>query len=168
MSIFLQRTALFLLVVIMQRSFLDVLWPGLVAPTLMITLIVSLVFLNGFENGGLWSLLALILFALLGEGEQAFLLYAVVIAYGTSFLSRRLVTERPLQTAVILALSSAGFAFVYALLFLLIENGRFDFLGASLNALQAALVFPFVFLLFRAWEGYIKNSFMSEFRGMRT
>lgn len=168
MSIFLQRTALFLVAAVLQHSFLDILWPSFPAPALMISLVVTLVFLQGFERGGLWALFALLLFMVLGTVDSRFVLFAVAIAYGTSFLSRRLVIERSLQTSFVLAVASAGCTLMYSVVVFLIDQNTWSSLTVFFNMLETVLVFPFVFLVFRKWEQYATESFMSAFRGMRT
>ena len=168
MSIFLQRFTLFLFVGIFQHSFLDILWPNFVAPAAMIALMVTLVFLSGFEKGGLAALLALILFLLLGQKNELFPLFAVVIVYGTSFLSRRLAIERLLQTTVVLALASAGFALAYILLVIFWTREPVPITSVFANLTQTILVFPIVFVVLKTWEKYVRENTMSEFRGLRT
>ena len=168
MTLFVQRLALFLLLAVFQYSFLDVLWPSFSAPAAMISLTVSLVFLSGFEHGGLWALFATALFLLLSQDDYTFALFTVLVAYGTGFLSRRLVIERPVQTSFVLASASAGFAAGYIVISALISRQSFDTGALFGNILQTMLVFPVMFLILKTWEKFAKESAMSEFRGMRT
>ncbi len=168
MSIFVQRSALFLVLAVFQYSFLDILWPSFPAPAAMIALIVSQVFLNGFEKGGLWSLFAVGLFLLLGQSDHIFVLFGVLIAYGTGFLSRRLVIERPVQTSFLLACTSAGFAATYIIVIVLFFQHPLVVWSLFGNILQTLFVFPVIFFILTTWERYVRESAMSEFRGLRT
>ncbi|MFA9262493.1 MAG: hypothetical protein ACEQSB_04025, partial [Undibacterium sp.] len=114
------------------------------------------------------ALLALALYLLLGQGNPFFILFAVLVAYGTSFLSRRLVIERPVQTSFVLALASAGFVTSFNLFMRYLNPEVFMWQSFVLAAIQAMVVFPLVFFIIRAWERYVRESTMSEFRGMRT
>jgi|GEM_PF-5915510 len=168
MNLFLQRFIIFLGAAILQRSGFDIIWPNFQAPAIMIALVVSLVFILGFEQGLAWSLLAVLIYSLLGRGDL-FVVYAVVVAYGTSFLSRRLVIERTLESGLVLAITSVLFTLLfYGVLFGVAQETLPTFMMMILNALQTLLVFPIVFILLQLWERRVRNSFMSQFRGLRT
>lgn len=167
MSVFFQRVGLLLFAVILQRSFLDILWPSLEVPALVISVIISLIFLLGFERGLGWALLTLLLFALLGEVGM-FPVFAVGVAYGTSFLSRRLVIEHRFQSSLILSIVAAGAAVLYGVLSALVYHGTVGVGSIVGSALETLLVFPLVLIVLRLSEEYIRTSQMSEFRGLRT
>ncbi len=167
MSIFFQRFFLLLLAAIIQRSFLDILWPTHEAPVLIIAVIISLVFLFGFARGLGWVLLTIFLYTLLGDTET-FPVFAVGIAYGTSFLSRRLVIERWGESSFGLSLVAAVSVILY-LFFLTVGRGiEITTLMVIANMVAALIVFPLVFSIMRVREKQIQESLRSEFRGLRT
>ncbi len=166
MSIVLQRFAVFLIIAVIQRSFLDILWPVLVAPAAIIALVISLVFLFGFERGLAWSLLGVAIYALLGP-PTLFPVYAVAIAYATSFLSRRIVLEAHVRSYLILASVAGGFAVAYAVGLALFQAETL-FVGRFVeNFFETFLLFLLLFPLLRWWERRIQYGLMSEFRGVR-
>ncbi|MFZ1626347.1 MAG: hypothetical protein WAT81_00915 [Candidatus Moraniibacteriota bacterium] len=167
MSTFIQRITLLLLAVILQRSFFDVLWPSLIAPALIISVVVSLVFLLGFEHGLPWVFLTLFLFTLLGE-VGIFPVFAVGVAYGTSFLSRRLLIEHHVESSLALAMvtAAAAAAYVFVSIFL---YGSSATVGQVIGGIfEAFLIFPLVLIVLRFSEEHIRSSQMAEFRGLRT
>ncbi len=170
MSIVLQQILLLLLIVILQRSFLDVLWSGLDAPSLIIVTAITLVFVQGFARSLRWVLLLIFFYALLGnDGIQGwFPVIAVGIAYATSFLSRRLLIERYVESSLALGLFSALAASGYACLFALWQPGSISVSAIAGNAFLAFLLLPLVLTVLRIREERIRFSLMSEFRGIRT
>lgn len=170
MSIVLQQILLLLLIVIIQRSFFDVLWPNFDAPSLIIAATITLVFVQGFARSLRWVLLLIFFHALLGnDGMQGlFPVIAVGIAYATSFLSRRLLIERHVESGLALGLFSAFAAFGYALLFALWQSSSVSVSAIVGNALLAFFLLPLVLTVLRIREERIRFSLMSEFRGIRT
>ena len=167
MNVFLQRSVPLLIFIVLQRSFLDVLWPSLEAPSLLIATIISLVFLLGFKQSLGWVLFTVLLFMLLGTVGY-FAIFAVVVAYGTSFLSRRLLIERRLQSILALSVVSAGSAVAYLFISFFWYRGGLVIWQITGNALEALLIFPIVFGILRFSEEHIRASLMSEFRGLRS
>lgn len=170
MSIVFQQILILLFIAILQRSFLDILWPGFDAPSLIIAATIALVFVLGFARSLRWVLLLIFFYALLGNGgtQGLFPVVAVGIAYAASFLSRRLLIERHVESSLILGLVSAFMALGYAVLFALWQDMPFSVLAAVGNMLLAFVLFPLVFTVLRIREERIRFSLMSEFRGMRT
>lgn len=170
MSIVLQQILLLLFVVILQRSFLDVLWSGFDAPSLIIVTTITLVFVQGFARSLRWVLLLIFFYALLGnDGIQGlFPVIAVGIAYATSFLSRRLLIERHVESSLALGLFSALTASGYALLFAIWQQASISVSAIVGNALLAFFLLPLVLTVLRIREERIRFSLMSEFRGIRT
>lgn len=170
MSIVLQQILILLFIVILQRSLLDILWPGFDAPSLIIAATIALVFVLGFARSLRWVLLLIFFYVLLGnDGVQGlFPVIAVGIAYATSFLSRRLLIERHIESSLVLGLVSAFMALGYAVLFALWRDMTFSISAAAGNMLLAFSLFPLVFTVLRIREERIRFSLMSEFRGMRT
>ncbi len=170
MSIILQQTLLLLVIVILQRSFLDVLWPGLDAPSLIIATIIALVFILGFSRALGWVIMLVFFYELLGNGsiEAIFPVAAVGIAYAASFLSRRLLIERHVESSLALGLVSASAALAYLLSLVLLQDSTLVPIVALGNMFLASLLFPIVFTVLRIREERIRFGLMSEFRGMRT
>ncbi len=170
MSIVLQHILFLLLIVIMQRSFFDILWPGFDAPALIIATTITLVFVQGFAQSLRWVLVLVFFYVLLGNGDTQGLLPIVTvgIAYATSFLSRRLLIERHMESSLALGLVSAFMALGYSLLLSLWQDTALVLSGIIGNMVLSALLFPCIFTVLRIWEERIRFSLMSEFRGMRT
>lgn len=170
MSIVLQQILLLLLIVILQRSFFDVLWPGFDAPSLIIVTTITLVFVQGFAQSLRWVLVLIFFYALLGNGgtQVLFPVVAVGIAYATSFLSRRLLIERHLESSLALGLFSALAVLGYVLFFALWREVSISVSVIAGNALLAFFLLPLVLTVLRIREERIRFSLMSEFRGMRT
>lgn len=170
MSIVLQQILLLLLIVILQRSFLDILWPGFDAPSLIIVTTITLVFIQGFTRSLRWVLLLIFFHALLGNGsiQGLFPIMAVGIAYLTSFLSRRLLIERHVESALALGLVSTGMTLGYALFFALWQETSLSVSAIAGNALLSFLLLPIILTVLRVREERIRFGLMSEFRGMRT
>ena len=167
MSTFIQRIMLLLFAVILQRSFFDILWPSLIAPALIISVVVSLVFLLGFKQGLPWVFLTLFLYTLLGE-VGIFPVFAVGVAYGTSFLSRRLLIEHRFQSSLALSIVTAASAIVYVLGSIVL-SGSSTTVGQVIGSIfEALLIFPIVLIVIRFSEEYIQSTQMAEFRGLRT
>lgn len=167
MNVFFQRFISLLLAVVLQRSFLDVLWPGLSAPAIILSVTITLIFLLGFEQGIGWVVLLLLLHMLLGV-SGIFPVYAVAVAYGTSFIVRRLRIEHRIQSSLILALATGLSAGTFLVLLSVTQDIRLSASLLAANILEGFLVFPLVFGALRFREERIRSSLMSEFRGMRT
>lgn len=167
MSVFFKRFFLLLVAVILQRSFLDILWPTLEAPAMIIATVISLTFLFGFIRGLGWVLLVLLLHFLLGEAGM-FPVFAIGIAYGTSFLSRRLLIERRTESSLALALVAAVSAILYLLLLSFWHAADISVVLVLANALEAALLFPLVFVIMHFHEMRIQENIRSEFRDLRS
>lgn len=170
MSIVLQQILLLLTIVIFQRSFFDILWPGFDAPSLIIATTIALVFIMGFARSLRWVLLLAFFYALLGNGgmQGLFPVVAVGTAYATSFLSRRLLIERRMESSLALGLVSALTALGYSLFIALWKDAIILVSAVVGNMLLAFLLFLVVFIVLRIREERIRFSLMSEFRGMRT
>lgn len=170
MSMVLQQGLILLSIVIFQRSFFDVLWPSFIAPVLIITVIIALVFVLGFTRALGWVLLLVFFYTLLGNDDQRgmFPIVGVVIAYGTSFLSRRLLIEQHVESSLALGIFGAVSVLVYWFLMRFSQNISITISVLLGNALAALIIFPIVFTLLRIWDERVRFSRMSEFRGLRT
>lgn len=170
MSTVFQQIFLLLFIVILQRSFFDILWPGFDAPSLIIATISALVFVLGFAHSLRWVLLLIFFYVLLGNDgiRVLFPIIAVGIAYATSFLSRRLLIEHHLESSLVLGLVSGSMALGYSLFSALWQDATISVPATLGNTLLALFLFPVVFTVLRIREERTRFSLMSEFRGMRT
>ncbi len=167
MSVLAQRMLLLLLLVVLQYSFFDILWLSLGAPVLLIAASITLVFLAGFAQGIGWVVFMAGLSFLIGE-TRFFPVFAVSIAYGASFLSRRLRLEDHIQTIVVLALVAVASTLLYRAALFSFGSLEWTWSPMVWDAVRAFLVFPIVFSLLRWHEEYIKANLMSEFRSLRS
>ena len=128
------------------------------------------ILISNFGQGYFGNLQLVFFYELLGNGsvQGLFPIIAVGIAYGTSFLSRRLLIERHVESSLALGLVSALMALVYLLLLTLWRDATISVLAVFGNMLLSGLLFPLVFMVLRIREERIRFSLMSEFRGMRT
>lgn len=167
MSVFFQRCLFLLLLVMLQHSWLDVMWPDFRAPGIIIAVVISLVYLLGFERGVGWALVATGMSLLIGE-VNIFPVYAVGIAYGSGFLTRRLRIEHQTQHVFVLSLVAATAALMFVLILNVLQVGTVPFVNALGNAGITAVLFPLVFGSIRWRESQIERSLMLEFRSVRT
>ncbi|TXH07515.1 MAG: hypothetical protein E6Q06_02540 [Candidatus Moraniibacteriota bacterium] len=170
MSLVFQRCLLIFVVALVQRSFFDILWPDFEVPSLVVSAIVAETFILGFSTSIKWVILLIFFHSMLGadSADSLFPVAAVMVAYVTSFLSRRLRIERPVQSSCILAIVSA-IAVLALQLFLFITQGIQTSLSIVFgNAFLALLLLPIMFIIFRSHDEYIRTSLMSDFRSLRT
>ncbi|MGK2848922.1 MAG: hypothetical protein ACSLEX_02540 [Minisyncoccota bacterium] len=94
MTIFFARFFFILLLVFLEFSFFDILFQGIGSPFLLIMIIVAWTLIRGFPQV-LFSLIPIaLIFDIVANGRPStLLLYAILLAYATSFLSRRLLVE---------------------------------------------------------------------------
>lgn len=94
MKIFFLRLLLILAIVFFEFSFFDILLPATPAPLILIASVVVWVLLSGFPQGLFMIIPLVMLFDVVATGMPGVLtLYALPLAYTTSFLSRRLLVE---------------------------------------------------------------------------
>lgn len=94
MKIFFLRLLVLLLLVFLQISFFDILFPWFRAPLFLLGAIVAFTLVRGFPDALFMTLPLSLLFDTASAGAVTwFSIYATIFAYGTSFLSRRLLIE---------------------------------------------------------------------------
>ncbi len=110
------------LLLVLQVSFLDVLFPSFLVPTVIFASLVIWTLSLGFRQA-LWYILPLLLLSeLLTAGEIRLLsVYGILLSYGVSFLSRRMLIENFLLSAifytVIIMMSALFYHVAVALIF---------------------------------------------------
>jgi hypothetical protein len=92
---------LYIFLLSLQISFLDVLFPNFLVPIVILVAGVIWTIRLGFKQA-LWRLVPLLIFyELLVSGElRLFVIYGVILAYATSFLSRRMLIEESVLAVV--------------------------------------------------------------------
>ncbi|MBP9727940.1 MAG: hypothetical protein KBD27_01035 [Candidatus Moranbacteria bacterium] len=179
MKAFLFRTIFLLLLVLLQLSFFDILFPWFRAPLFLLGAVVVLTLVRGFPRS-LWMTVPLILiFESASIGAVTWLsIYAVFFSYGTSFLSRRLLIEHQGLGLGLYALVSYGGALLYQSFFslFLFEKGASESLRfmatPSLESLLFSLilslpVFAITYIVVRRFEKYLELTEQRKFLNLR-
>jgi hypothetical protein len=169
MSIFVERLLPLLFLAVLQQSFFDILFPSLAVPVLVVALAVALAVIVGFERALGWSLLALFLSEMLGAGRiDTMAPLLVVLVYGASFLSRRLVFEHRFRGVALLSLLAATGTIPVAVFSMLVSGHALSVLGLLITLSAVLILFPPIFLAAQWWERRIVFGQMAEFRGLQT
>lgn len=166
MSVFFQRFILLLFLVVLQYSFFDILWPGNKAPSVVVATVIAIIFLHGFERGMSWVLLVIGVSFIIG-GVNIIPVLLVGIAYGTSFLSRRMRIEHRVQNMFVLSFVSGVSTLVLTAALQLPWLTPIVFTQMLGNAMLTGLVFPFIYSVIRWSEEQIETRQRSEFRSVR-
>ncbi len=179
MKVFFFRIGLLLLFVLLQLSFFDILFPWFRAPLFLLHAIVAWTLLRGFPNVLLMTVPLTVLFESASLGEVTwFSLYAVLFAYGTSFLSRRLLIDHQGVGLGLYALVSYGGTLLYqALFFFFIHDGdlsqafhfvsMLSFDGAVFALLASLPIFAMTYLGVQRFEGYLDILRQRKFLNIR-
>lgn len=181
MKIFFLRLSFILVIVFLQSSFLNIVFPLTTTPLLLIASIVAWVLLAGFPHA-LFAIIPLaILFDIVATGTPGTLtLYAIPLAYITSFLSRRLLVEHQgigmLLYTLFTAIGAIGYPLFDFLFFRLdafpgireIFSGfwlSFSFSGTLFAVLFSLPLFFFAYTAIRHFEQYVgalsRNDFLN-------
>lgn len=171
MKIFFLRLLFILLLVSFEFSFFDILFPQIAVPIILIASIVIWTLILGFPRVLYMVIPLTVFFDITSSGTLGILtLYAVLLAYATSFLSRRLSVEyRGLDIvlyALFASLASLGYvifnfifsrgssftwsAGIFNQLFLVIVSSQL-----LLSFFLSALSFPLMYWIIRRFETYI-------------
>lgn len=183
MKIFFLRLLFMLIIVFFECSFFDILFPATPAPFLLIASIVAWVLLSGFPQALFIIIPLAALFDIVTTGmPRTLTLYAVPLAYTTSFLSRRLLVEHRGAGMFLYALFAAIGALGYTLFDVLFFqsdkffglqeiSSSFWLMFSFSNILSAiALSLPIFFLAYagiRRFEGYIGTMSRNDFLGVK-
>ena len=179
MKALLFRIIFLLLLVLLQLSFFDILFPWFQAPLFLLGAVVVLTLIRGFPRS-LWMTVPLVLlFESASAGAVTWLsLYAVFFSYGTSFLSRRLLIEHQGFGLGLYALVSYGGTLLYQSFFslFLFEQGvsePFRFMATpSFESLFFSLilslpVFAITYLIIQRFEKYLELLEQRKFLNIR-
>ncbi len=121
MKVFFFRSVVVLTLVFLQLSFLNVIFPWFHAPLLLLVSVVSFALLLPFPGVLRMTIPLSVLYDIVSYGSLGwFSLYAVVLAYATGFLSRRLLIEHRGLGLGLYALFTFGAVFGYQLLMLFV------------------------------------------------
>jgi len=114
MKVALYHSLLFIFLLAVQISFLDVLFPDFLVPLIILSAVVVWTVGLGFRQA-LWYLLPLLILyeVLVVGGIHLLSIYGVLLAYGTSFLSRRMLIENSILASLFYALGIISSACLY-------------------------------------------------------
>lgn len=176
MKIFFLCLLFILTLVFFEFSFFDVLFPRIAVPIILVVSVVVWTLVVDFPRV-LYRVIPLTaLFDIASSGTLgALTLYAVLLSYATSFLSRRLLVEHRGMGMVLYALfaslGSLGYAVFYLVFFqghpFFRPTGIFVSLSSTimsseffLSAFLSVLLFPVIYWIIRRFETYM--SFVSQ------
>ncbi|MBI2439438.1 MAG: hypothetical protein HYV45_02470 [Candidatus Moranbacteria bacterium] len=181
MKVFFLRFLFIVTILFFEYSFLDILFPIITVPVLLLSTVVAWTLVAGFPRAIIFLLPLTIIFDCVSLGTiSALTLYAVLLSYATGFFSRRLLAERRGLSMAIYAFFSAinvlGFM-LFVKIFFQKNDISFFLLSEIATAVfswQFFLSFFLSFFLFfpayysiRMFEEYIKNIVQSEFSRIR-
>lgn len=134
MKIFLLRSSVIVLAVALQLSFFDIAFPWFHTPLLLIACIAAWTLALGFP-ASLWMTIPLAAaFEVFSAGTVGvFSLYAILLAYATSFLSRRILVGHHGAGAFLYAAFVAGMALLY-------QGAMYFFLHSRTDAVESDLL----------------------------
>lgn len=154
MKIFFLRLLFILSVVFFEFSFFDILFPEMYAPLAIIASVVAWILISGFPRALFMTVPLTALFDIVSTGVPGALsLYAVLLAYTTSFLSRRLLVEHRGIGMILYALFAGIGALGYSVFnFLFFQAGAFS--GMTDRVLGFLAAFSFSNILFSVALGF--------------
>lgn len=182
MKIFLLRVGLLLVLVFFQLSFLNIIFPWFHVPLLLVVSVVAWTLIMGFPEALKLTLPLCLLYDIVSFGMiSGFTLFAVVLAYATSFLSRRVVLDHYGVSIGLYAFFAAASALMYQLIAFVFLNGDVFFRTTN-SALSIAafpsdiFIFSFVlalglflilYVLLRRFDAYVKSMFQKKILKVR-
>lgn len=180
MKIFFLRTLFLLLLVLLQISFFDILFPWFRAPLFLLGVIVIFTLVRGFPNALFMTVPLTLLFDAVSLGIVTwFSLYAIIFSYGTSFLSRRLLIEHRGMGLGLYALVAYGGALFYQICFSFIMRIYFSKSSFSspellpsvesllFSLVVASLFFVVMYFVIARVEEYFSSLNQQQFRNVR-
>lgn len=182
MKVFFLRLAFVLLLVFLQISFFNILFPWFHAPMFLLTIVVAWTLVLGFPRSLFMILPLTLLFDIISYGKVSeFSLYAVLLAYGTSFLFKRLHLEHRGLGLSVYALYAGSGILVYQLgVSVFFQEGIFHqtasspsiFLFPSLSILIFSFVmsiptFLFMHMVLRKFEARMELINQKQFLNVR-
>lgn len=149
MKIFFLRLFFILAVVFIEFSFFDVMFPQVFTPFVLIASVVVWVLVSGFPSALFMIVPLTVFFDIISSGMPGSLtLYSVLLAYATSFLSRRILVEHRGTGIVLYALYSGFGAIGYVFFDFIFFRGG-SFVGMTGRFFDFLTIFPIyqIFLL---------------------
>lgn len=150
MKIFLYRITFLLLLVVLQTSFFNILFPWFQAPLFLLGSIVIFTLIRSFPGALFMTVPLTVLFDIASAGiVTTFSLYAVIFSYGTSFLSRRLLIEHRGIGLLLYAFVSYSGVLLYQTVFSLFVQKNMTTYGTLFGLLPSSdsLFYSFIFSL---------------------
>ncbi len=127
MKIFLLRSSAIVIAVALQLSFFDIAFPWFHVPLLLIACVVAWTLALGFPESLRMTVPLSVAFEVFSSGTVGiFSLYAVLLAYATSFLSRRILVGQRGAGAFLYAVFTAAMALAYQGAMYLLLRSRTD------------------------------------------
>lgn len=182
MKVIVFRVFFTLILVILQISFFDILFPWPQAPVFLLITVAAWTLVLGFPRSLYMTVPLTLVFDSVAYGAVSwFSLYAVLFAYGNSFLSRRLLIEHRALSLALYSLFAAGGVLMYQaitplifpsdLLFGLIKNVSLSPLpswGVVFFSLFFSLfLFPPVYFVLQRFENNIERISQKQFLNVR-
>ncbi len=179
MKSFLFRSIFLLILVLLQLSFFDVLFPWFRAPLFLLGAVVVFTLVRGFPNALFMTVPLTLLFESASLGAVTwFSLYAVFFSYGTSFLSRRLLIEHQGFGLGLYGLVSYGGILLYQSFFsfFLLEKDVSEALRfAAMPSFESVLfslvlsipIFAITYIVTQRFEKYLELDRQRQFLNVR-
>lgn len=180
MKVFFFRSIFLLLLVLLQLSFFDILFPWFRAPLFLLGAVVVFTLVRGFPGALFMTVPLTLLCDVVSVGAITwFSVYAVIFSYGTSFLSRRLLIEHQGLGLGLYALVSYSGVVLYQLFFSLVVYQQivagtvppFAFMpsGASLlfSLLFSLPLFAITYFVVKRFERYLELVNQRKFLNVR-
>lgn len=146
MRTFFLRLGAMLLIIFLQLSFLDILFPSFTVPILILTAVVAWTLLLGFPEALTVTVPLTLLFDTVANAEVSFVsVYVVFLSYGTIFLSKRLMIEHHGMSLLLYALFAGGGVLLYQLSALFLSDGSPVKLFIDQSHLSPILSLPIAF-----------------------
>lgn len=177
MKILFFRILFLLLLVFLQLSFFNILFPWFHAPLFLLGVVASYALVKNFPEALFMTVPLTLLYDAASIGAVSwFSLYAVFFAYVTSFLLRRLLLEHTGIGLALYALVAFGAALLYQTLFSFVKHdysfGETVLLNTSSESLIFSLIlfFPIFLLMYssiKQFEQYLERLNQKQFRNIR-
>lgn len=169
LKLFWWRVSFLGLVILIQFSFVNVLFPQSAVPGMLLSVVASLVLVRGFRTSVVeWGLL-LVFYDVLRAGEvTAIVLVGITLAYLVSFVSRRFIFEHTGMGLFLLGLLVASVSVLgMSLLSIMGATMLAGWFYQLVDFGMILLVFSPIFLLVQWFEGRVQEAQRSQFRGLR-
>jgi hypothetical protein len=182
MKIFFLRFIAIVFAVALQLSFFDIAFPWFHVPLLLIACVTAWTLALGFPESLKMTVPLTVAFEIFSMGTVgAFSLYAVLLAYATSFLSRRILVGQQGAGAFLYAIFTAAMALAFQGMMYLLLRGRTDAAESDLlrlpsefspsmlllSAVLAILAFLVAYPMILRFEERMKSIVQKQFLNVR-